>query len=399
MIKERYLTRDIVLVLAASFFFMASPMMVTPLIAGFTESLGAAAAVMGLMGGAMNLCSLFCRPFVGNLADKISKYKVAFIGSALMALASVGYVLTPNAGILLAARIVHGVGFSFCTVCLSTWMSNMLPREKIGAGMGLYGTMNALSMAISPSIGVFVYQHLGYRAAFIIATAAALCTMTIIQFVKDKGEPAAASAAAKVAGADKPAASGKRLQFVDPKVLPVALVIALFTIPYYATQSFLVRYTETMGLDVTVGLFFPVYAMVLLVLRLSLAKYFDKLPYGTFVLASCGSALGAMVCLTFMESNLLLFAASVFMAGGYGIMCSVCQSTALLLAGPEKRGLANSTYYVGMDIGMATGPLIGGFLYGAVPGHLFYPCFMVTVPMIVIVYVTLCRNSGKNNKA
>ena len=87
------------------------------------------------------------------------------------------------------------------------------------------------------------------------------------------------------------------------------------------------------------------------------------------------------------------------MAGGYGIMCSVCQSTALLLAGPEKRGLANSTYYVGMDIGMATGPLIGGFLYGAVPGHLFYPCFMVTVPMIVIVYVTLCRNIGKNNKA
>ena len=146
----------------------------------------------------------------------------------------------------------------------------------------------------------------------------------------------------------------------------------------------------------TVGLFFPVYAMVLLVLRLSLAKYFDRLPYGTFVLASCISALGAMVCLAFMESNLLLFAASVFMAGGYGIMCSVCQSTALLLAGPEKRGLANSTYYVGMDIGMAAGPMIGGFLYGQVPGHLFYPCFMVTIPMILIVYVTLCRNIGKN---
>ena len=389
MKKERYLTRDIVLVLAASFFFMASPMMVTPLIAGFAESLGAAAAVMGLMGGVMNLCSLFCRPFVGNLADKISKYKVAFIGSALMALAAIGYVLTPDAGVLLAARIVHGVGFSFCTVCLSTWMSNMLPREKIGAGMGLYGTMNALSMAISPSVGVFVYQRFGYRASFMIAVAAALTTMTIIQFVKDKGEPAAIKAPA--AREDR-----KKLQIVDRKVLPVAVVIALFTIPYYATQSFLVRYTETQGLDVTVGLFFPVYAMVLLVLRLSLAKYFDRLPYGTFVLASCISALGAMVCLAFMESNLLLFAASVFMAGGYGIMCSVCQSTALLLAGPEKRGLANSTYYVGMDIGMAAGPMIGGFLYGQVPGHLFYPCFMVTIPMILIVYVTLCRNIGKN---
>ncbi len=375
------------LVLAASFFFMASPMMVTPLIAGFSESLGASAAVMGLMGGIMNLCSLFCRPFVGNLADRISKYHVAFMGSALMAVASAGYVLTPNAAVLLGARIVHGVGFSLCTVCLSTWMSNMLPRDKIGAGMGLYGTMNALSMAISPSIGVFVYQHFGYRAAFIIAVAAALATMSIIQFVKDKGMPKTDESKKK----DK-----RRLQFVDKKVLPVAIVIALFTIPYYATQSFLVRYTETQGLNVTVGLFFPVYAMVLLVLRLSLAKYFDKLPYGTFVKASSMSALASMVCLTFMEGNLLLFAASVFMAGGYGIMCSVCQSTALLLAGPEKRGLANSTYYVGLDLGMATGPMIGGFLYGQVPGEYFYPCLMITVPMILAVYVTLCRNIGRN---
>lgn len=385
MTKERYLTKDIVLVLAASFFFMASPMMVTPLITGFTESLGASAAIMGLMGGVMNLCSLFCRPFVGNLADKISKYHVAFIGSALMTLASVGYVLTPSAGLLLLARIIHGVGFSFCTVCLSTWMSNMLPRERIGQGMGLYGTMNALSMAISPSIGVFVYQHFGYRAAFVIATCAAIGTMTIIQFVKDKGQPIL-----------NPSAQKKPLQFVDKKVLPVALIIALFTIPYYATQSFLVRYTETQGIGVTVGLFFPVYACVLLVLRLSLAKYFDKLPYGTFVIASCGSALAAMICLTFMESNLLMFAASAFMAGGYGIMCSVCQSTALLLAGPEKRGLANGTYYVGMDIGMAAGPMIGGFLYGNVPGEWFYPCMMITIPMILVVYVTLCRNIGRN---
>ena len=387
MTKERYLTKDIVLVLAASFFFMASPMMVTPLITGFTESLGASAAIMGLMGGVMNLCSLFCRPFVGNLADKISKYHVAFIGSALMTLASVGYVLTPSAGLLLLARIIHGVGFSFCTVCLSTWMSNMLPRERIGQGMGLYGTMNALSMAISPSIGVFVYQHFGYRAAFVIATCAAIGTMTIIQFVKDKGQPIL-----------NPSAQKKPLQFVDKKVLPVALIIALFTIPYYATQSFLVRYTETQGIGVTVGLFFPVYACVLLVLRLSLAKYFDKLPYGTFVIASCGSALAAMVCLTFMESNLLMFAASAFMAGGYGIMCSVCQSTALLLAGPEKRGLANGTYYVGMDIGMATGPMIGGFLYGNMPGEWFYPCMMITIPMILVVYVTLCRNIGKKGQ-
>ena len=76
--RQKIYSKDIILVLAASFFYMASPMLVTPLITGFTESIGASAALMGLVGGMMNLVSLFCRPIAGNLADRVSKYKLSF---------------------------------------------------------------------------------------------------------------------------------------------------------------------------------------------------------------------------------------------------------------------------------------------------------------------------------
>ena len=68
--KQNMYSKDIILVLITTFFYMSSPMLVTPLITGFTESIGASAAVMGFVGGLMNLCSLFCRPLAGNLADK-----------------------------------------------------------------------------------------------------------------------------------------------------------------------------------------------------------------------------------------------------------------------------------------------------------------------------------------
>ena len=71
MAEERLYSRDILLILGASFFYFSCPMLVTPIITGFSGSLGASAALMGLIGGMMNLCSLFCRPFAGNLADKI----------------------------------------------------------------------------------------------------------------------------------------------------------------------------------------------------------------------------------------------------------------------------------------------------------------------------------------
>ena len=383
--------------LAASFFYMASPMLVTPLITGFTESISSSAALMGIVGGMMNLCSLTCRPLAGNLADKMSKYRVSLIGAILMSAACAGYIMAPNAVVVLVSRIVNGVGFACCSVCMATWMSNMLPKDKIGSGMGFYGTMNALAMAVAPAIGVSAYQMFGYRVSFFIALTFSVAIIIVIQFIRDKGKPENVSKSMDDEGVsgvsyNRPAVSAKNrrkkrpIQLIDKKVVPIALIIMLFAIPYCATQSFLVTYAEVRNLDITVSMFFPSYAVVLIVLRLSLRNLFDKLPFRTFLMASSASLLLAIICLAEMRNNGMMLLASFFQAGGYGIKRSECQSTAILLAGKEKRGLANSTYYIGLDLGMALGPMIGGVLYGQLDIALFYPALLMAVPLVGAVY-------------
>ena len=396
--RRNLYSKDIMLVLVATFFYMASPMLVTPLITGFTESIGASAALMGLVGGLMNLVSLFCRPIAGNLADRISKYKLSFIGAVFMTAACVGYIFAPNEVVVIIARIINGFGFACCSVCMATWMSNMLPKEKIGSGMGVYGTMNALAMAVAPAIGVSAYQAFGYRVSFVIALVFSLAIIVVIQFTGDKGEPETENADAGENGSDAGDAAGRqrrKLELIDVKVIPIALIIMLFAIPYCATQSFLVTYAEVRGLHVSVSLFFPAYAAVLIVLRLSLRNLFDKLPFRIFLLSSALSELLAILLLTIMKNNAVMLLASCFLAGGYGIMSSVCQSTAILLAGREKRGLANSTYYIGLDLGMTLGPMIGGALYGWLDIGWFYPVLMVTMPLAGVVYIVAGRRMRK----
>ena len=63
------------------------------------------------------------------------------------------------------------------------------------------------------------------------------------------------------------------------------------------------------------------------------------------------------------------------------------QSTAILLSGRGKRGVANSTYYAGLDLGMALGPFLGGILHDAVPNIYFYPCLMICIPISILVFV------------
>ena len=96
-------------------------------------------------------------------------------------------------------------------------------------------------------------------------------------------------------------------------------------------------------------------------------------------------ALISMVCLWLMDDDVTMAAGAFFMACGYGIMYSVCQSEAVLVSGTGHRGLANSTFYIGIDGGLALGPIIGGLIYGTDPSML-YPVLMATVPLGLLVY-------------
>lgn len=409
--RAQGLSRDARVMLAASFFYLGSTMLVNPLIAGFTGSLGGTAAFMGVVGGLMNVCSLAIRPMAGNLSDIVAKRGLATAGAVVLAVSTSLYAVAVDPVQVAVLRLVSGAGYALCSVCMSTWFASLLPPARIGSGMGMFGMMNALGMAAGPAVGLAISGWLGYRPALAFGGIMAAATVVLVRFVGDPGKPAAAGSRAGsgsrdraaagmrreagAGGAAGPHAQGarrrmaqprRRFALVDMRVVPAALIVALFTVPYMATQSFLVSYVDARGLDLSVSLFFPVYAVVLLVLRFALKRRFDTVRFGPFLLASSVCAVCALVLLAVMRGDGALFAAAACMAGGYGVMCSVCQATAVRLVGPEHAGMANSTYYMGLDIGMALGPMIGGMLFGAVDLGLFYPVLAVTVPLALAVY-------------
>ncbi|MBW3088246.1 MFS transporter [Bifidobacterium sp. 82T24] len=386
---DRLLTRDVILVMVATFCFMASNMLATPLMAGYSEHLGASGALMGVVSGMMNIVALFCRPIAGNLADRTSKRMLVGVGSALYLVASIWYSLATSPASLIAARMVNGVGFACCSVCLATWMSLLLPIRHMGAGMGLYGTMNALAMAIGPAIGIKAQQVIGYRHTFLISAVVAVFMVVSVLFVRNGGRPAARKATPPDRGAKTgrpPRRFGIR-SIVEPRVVPLSLVFMLYAIPYFATQSFLVSYTGARRLAVEVSLFFPLYAIALLIMRITLRDLFDTKGFRFFMRVCSLLMLATLLCLDLTRNDLLLVCAAILMAGSYGIMSSVTQSQAVIIAGKARSGIANSTYYAGIDLGMSLGPIIGGFLYGNMPITWFYPLFMLAMPLAWVLYL------------
>lgn len=361
--------------MAASFFFMFSTMFVNPLINGYAKELGASSAFAGIIVGIMSLAAMFLRPVAGNLTDKFSKYRLSFIGGALIFIGVMGYVLTPSSGWLLLFRLINGTGYVLCTVCMTTWLAFLVPRQHVGEAMGFYGLMNALAMALAPAVSINIYQKIGYRTSLAASAVSALLMIVAIQFVGDHALPKKRVRTQK-----------KSFKIIQFNVLPVAILTTLFAIPYFVTQADIVTYVEQKHLTVAVGSYFLIYAVVLLIIRVGLKRYFDTVRFGVWFWLSLVSTAAYIILLAIMNNDWQMALAAALMASGYGIIYSVLQSTALLLAPIEEQGLASATFYLGLDIAMAFGPMISGVIDSALPIEWFYPVELVLVPLILVVY-------------
>ena len=389
------------LVMLATFCFMSSNMLANPIVAGYAESLGASGMLMGVVAGSMSFISLFCRPIAGNLSDRTSKRTLVTAGTVLYFTAGLLYYFANSPIMLIMARVINGVGFACCSVCLATWMSLLLPIRHMGAGMGLYGTMNALAMAVGPALGIRAQKYIGYRLTFLSSLILAVIMLIATLMVKNGGQPVRKkqpsttenpSLAVDIDGSiDGSAGATKKhhlsiRSILEPRVVPLSLTFMMFAIAYFANQSFIMNYVEARHLPVSADLFFMFYAVTLLVLRLVLRDLFDSKGFRSWLTLCSLGMLAMLACMTFLFNDWMLLLAAFFTAVGYGLMSSVTQAQAVVIAGRERSGIANSTYYAGIDLGMSVGPFVGGLVYGRLPVVWFYPVFMLTVPVAWLIY-------------
>ena len=385
--KEKVYTRDVLLIMVAAFFYMFCSMSAVPIIAGYAQSLQANGVVMGIISALASGIAVVCRPITGNLSDKTKKIRLVVTGCLMMLTACVGYVLVPNIWALVVMRCLHGAGYAFCSVGMSTWLTMLLPKNKMGSGLGVYGTINALAMAVAPTVGIRAKSLWGYQATFLIAGASVALALILSLMVKDKGIPVPKETTTQ----QRPS---RKLVYLP--VLPIALALGLISIPYTANKSFLVSYVDATGLNIQPDLFFSLYAIALVAFRLTLRKQYDKVSYSTFLLICSFAMIGAMGSLYLMNGTLLMLLASILMAGSYGIMFSVSQAATATAAPPDQRGIAMGTYYLGLDFGSTLGPIVGGYLYGNIPLQWFYPLLGVFGVLCVGMYF-ICRKIYSKN--
>lgn len=168
--KEALFTPSFIAVCSANLlFFIASFMMVPVLPIYLLDGLHASKSVVGIILSAYMIGALVMRPISGFLADQFPRKMLFLACGILFAAQFEGYLLFKALALVGIVRALHGMSFGALSTSAATLAVDVIPIAKLGTGIGLYGMMGSLAMALGPMIGMLVLEAGSYDAVFITA--------------------------------------------------------------------------------------------------------------------------------------------------------------------------------------------------------------------------------------
>ncbi len=157
--KEKILSRDLVLAWLAAFFDAAVfYLLFTTLALYTTDHFHASASISGLTSSIYVIGSLFGRLFAGRFLDIVGRKRLTLLSFAIYFLSTIGYLFAGNMGTLLAIRCIHGITFGISSTGVMTIAMTVIPDSRKGEGAGYYGIAPTLATALVPFAGTFLLR-------------------------------------------------------------------------------------------------------------------------------------------------------------------------------------------------------------------------------------------------
>jgi EmrB/QacA subfamily drug resistance transporter len=107
---------------------------------------------------------------IGKIADIYGRKKVFVWGMVLNTLASLFACFVGSVEMLIASRVIQGLGMSMSSVSSLAILTSVFPPQKRGKAMGIYVSAVYIGLSIGPFGGGILTQQIGWRSLFLLMT-------------------------------------------------------------------------------------------------------------------------------------------------------------------------------------------------------------------------------------
>ena len=346
----------------------------------------------GLASGIYIIGTLLARLFIGKKLEVMGRKSVLRYGALFYLATTVAYLYMPIIPMLYLVRLLNGFAYGALSTATNAIVTAYIPKSRYGEGINYYGLSTSLAAAIGPLIGLLLLNLTNFRFIVIFSIVLVLLT-TIACFafpVKNI-----------VLTKENRAAINKWTfdSFIEKKVIFIAFVAFLMGLSYSSVLAFLSSYVKVIHLVEISSLFFVVYALVITVTRPLSGKIFDSLGEKFVMYPSYLFLTAGLILLSITDSSWMLLLSGGLIGLGYGTFMSNGQAVALKQVVSNHRiGVALSTYFIGLDLGLGVGPFVLGELRSLFSFQEVY-LIAAVLPIVCLVLYMISRRKGNNATA
>ncbi len=345
---RKILTRDFILGFISQFTFSIAYHVLYPTLPIYLSRFGCTEVDIGVLIGILGVSSLVLRSFIGRALLKTPEKKFMIGGAILFVFTFVAYPFAFPFWPLFAVRVFQGIGLAFFYTASYTFISNISPGAHRGQAFSYYLLAINISLALSPSFGMFIINRFSFTFLFLICLGLSLCTL----FVTSKLGKRQVSLVENSSGEDG--------FLLSREVLPTSIMSFFFHFTWGALTAFFPLYAINHGVT-NPGFFFTAVAVMLILGRGLGGKILDLYNRERVILPSLTACILSMVFLAFSKSLTMFILVAVIWGVGHAFLFPSLLVHAVDRTGSSK-GPAMGTFTGFSDLGMSLGPVIMGIV-------------------------------------
>ncbi len=311
-------------------------------------ALGGSQLEAGLFLGFLTYASACTAPITGAIADRIGKRRVLIIASLAITVFSLLYAWAPTYHVILAIVLVHGLFWSGLLSSSNSYAFDIIPASRRAEGLGYTGFASVVGVAVAPWIGLWLFDHGGWRLLCLEAAGLNLVMAVIAWSLPPDTRHAQHR-------------SMHPRDLVEWRVLVGAVTLFLYSFSYGAITSFVAVYADQVGVTPR-ALYFSAFCLTIIATRPFIGRRADRIGHARLIVPCLALIVMGVWLLAIANSRSMFLASAVLFGVGFGSVYPIFVAHLMQHVAPHRRGATFGALIGAFDTGIGTGSIAVGWI-------------------------------------
>jgi MFS family permease len=329
---------------------------------------GAGSAGAGLVTAVLLLGTVAAEMGAPFLMRRHGERALLAAGLVLLGIPALALLWRAPLAAVVAVSVVRGFGFGLSTVVTGALTAALLPPDRRGEGLGLFGVVACVPEVVALPSGVWLAGHYGFPVVVGLAAATALVPLAAFRWLPGTGGGRA--------GAEPPTGLLAGLRVAGE--LRLSLIFVASTVAAGAVVAFLPLAAGVSASIAAAGLLAQ--ALTATVSRWWAGRQGDRHGHARLLLPGLAIAFLGMTAMIWLASPAAMIMAMCLFGTGFGMLQNATFVLMIDRMPAAGLGTASAIWNLAYDAGYGAGPAV----FGLVVAHTGYPAGFALTGVVML---------------